>query len=41
MQMKIFGIVDVPNAGVGVDLPLDIFSKKRLARVEDILEHAR
>jgi formamidase len=41
MQMKIFGIVDVPNAGVGVDLPLDIFSKKRRERVEDILEHAR
>jgi formamidase len=41
MQMKIFGIVDVPNAGVGVDLPLDIFDKSRLAKVEDLLAYIR
>jgi len=41
MQMKIFGIVDVPNAGVGIDLPLDIFDKEILAKVSDLIDHLR
>lgn len=41
MQMKIFGIVDVPNAGVGIDLPLDIFDKKILDRIADLLNYVR
>jgi formamidase len=41
MQMKIFGIVDVPNAGVGIDLPLDIFDKEVLNKVSDLLGQLR
>ncbi len=41
MQMKIFGLVDVPNAGVGIDLPLEIFDKSLLDKVGDLLKYVR
>jgi formamidase len=41
MEMKIFGIVDVPNAGVGVNLPLEIFDKPVLDRVSELLRFVR
>ncbi len=39
MVMKVSGIVDVPNAAVGVDLPLDIFEREVLEKVTVMLSY--
>lgn len=41
MDMKIGGIVDVPNAVVSVNLPLDIFEKEILDKASDLLRNIR